>query len=55
MSNRSTEGKDRENKKEAMFEEEMGEDIPELMKGTDSHIWKCKKNITVLLNQTWAH
>lgn len=28
----------RENKKEAMFEEKMGEDIPELMKGTDSHI-----------------
>lgn len=29
--------------KEAMLEEEMGEDIPELMGDLDSHTWKCKE------------
>ena len=51
MLNRSTEGKDGENKKEAMSEEKMSEDIPDLMKDLDSHIWKCK-NIIALPNQT---
>lgn len=40
--------------KEAMLGEKMGEDIPELMGDLDSHTWKCKKSITVLLNQTWV-
>lgn len=54
MLNRSTEGKDGENKKEAMSEEKMSEDIPDLMKDLDSHIWKCK-NIIALQKQTWIH
>ena len=41
-------------RKEAMLEDKTGEDIPELMEDLGSHVWKYKKSIRVLLNQTWV-
>lgn len=45
MFNKITGEKGRENQEEAMFEEKIGENVLDLMKGMDSHIWKFKKNL----------